>query len=94
MLNFFSRLCTHDVEGFFGLIHLLSNFNYSFDNTLNAVVKSILLRKYSEELNFQNNIRTREKEGGAVVTKEVLIKNALMRILLISLILYSYCSDL
>lgn len=67
-----ARIGTHDVEAFFGMIRNLSFNNDTFDNAVNAAVRSIIVYDLCEKLNFKINIRTRDNEGGANLCKEIL----------------------
>lgn len=68
----FSRVGTHDVEIFFGLMRIISHFNNTFDNAVYTAVKSILIDNLCDKLNFKITIRSRDNEGGANLTEEIL----------------------
>ena len=68
----FSRICTHDIEGFFGMIRALSYYNYSFENALRASVNSCLLKDVCASLNYKFKIRSRINESGLFIKSDIL----------------------
>lgn len=65
------RLSSHDSELFFGYMRFFSYFDHTFDNTIKATVRSILIRHYSNDLNYQLKDSKRANKAGIILTKEM-----------------------
>lgn len=65
------RISSHDIELFFGHMRMLSYFDHSYENSIRVAVRTILIRKYSYELNYPIEIKKRENIAGIVLTKDI-----------------------
>ena len=58
-----NRLGTHDCELFFAHLRLFSYYDNTYENAIKSIVRSIIIRKYSTDLNYPIYIDKRENNA-------------------------------
>lgn len=65
------RLSSHDSELFFGYMRFFSFFDHTYSNAVRAAVRSIILRKYSHDVNYPIYVSKRENNAGIILNREI-----------------------
>ena len=64
------RIGTHCLECFFGYMRICTRNDNSFDRSMHAAIKSLLISDLSRKMGYHLPIRTRINQGGAKLTPE------------------------